>query len=52
MDLRHGINMAVDTIISHLKHRAWMISTPEEITQVKIFLRKEFLLLYRHVYLL
>ncbi|CAL9062740.1 unnamed protein product [Musa banksii] len=34
MDLRHGINMAVDTIISHLKHRAWMISTPEEITQV------------------
>ncbi|RZS11326.1 hypothetical protein BHM03_00042645 [Ensete ventricosum] len=26
MDLRHGINMAVDTVISHLKHRAWMIS--------------------------
>uniref|UniRef100_A0A1D1YZ42 Chaperonin CPN60-like 2, mitochondrial n=1 Tax=Anthurium amnicola TaxID=1678845 RepID=A0A1D1YZ42_9ARAE len=34
MDLRHGINKAVDAVISHLKNRAWMISTPEEITQV------------------
>ncbi|OVA04001.1 Chaperonin Cpn60 [Macleaya cordata] len=34
MDLRHGINMAVDAVISHLKSRALMISTPEEITQV------------------
>ncbi|PIA42945.1 hypothetical protein AQUCO_02000415v1 [Aquilegia coerulea] len=34
MDLRKGINMAVEAIISHLKSRALMISTPEEITQV------------------
>ncbi|XP_031494672.1 chaperonin CPN60-like 2, mitochondrial [Nymphaea colorata] len=34
MDLRHGIKMAVDAVISHLKSKALMISTPEEITQV------------------
>ncbi|KAJ4717879.1 Chaperonin CPN60-like 2, mitochondrial [Melia azedarach] len=34
MDLRSGINMAVDAVISDLKSRAQMISTPEEITQV------------------
>ncbi|XP_008807997.2 chaperonin CPN60-like 2, mitochondrial isoform X1 [Phoenix dactylifera] len=34
MDLRNGINMAVDAVISHLRSKAWMISTPEEITQV------------------
>ncbi|KAJ0985488.1 hypothetical protein J5N97_003844 [Dioscorea zingiberensis] len=34
MDLRNGINMAVDSVISHLKSRTLMISTPEEITQV------------------
>ncbi|XP_043720305.1 chaperonin CPN60-like 2, mitochondrial [Telopea speciosissima] len=34
MDLRHGINMAVDAVLTHLKSRAVMISTPEEITQV------------------
>lgn len=34
MDLRNGINMAVDAVISHVKSKAWMISTPEEITQV------------------
>ncbi|XP_057978459.1 chaperonin CPN60-like 2, mitochondrial [Malania oleifera] len=34
MDLRSGINMAVDAVISELKSRAVMISTPEEITQV------------------
>ncbi|KAF5204785.1 60 kDa chaperonin [Thalictrum thalictroides] len=34
MDLRKGINMAVEAIISHLKSRALMISTPEEIAQV------------------
>ncbi|MQM03227.1 hypothetical protein Taro_036000, partial [Colocasia esculenta] len=34
MDLRRGVNKAVDAVISHLKSRAWMISTPEEITQV------------------
>lgn len=35
MDLRSGINMAVDAVITDLKSRAVMISTPEEITQVK-----------------
>lgn len=35
MDLRSGINMAVDAVIADLKSRAVMISTPEEITQVK-----------------
>ncbi|KAH9619522.1 hypothetical protein KSS87_015010 [Heliosperma pusillum] len=34
MDLRTGINMAVDAVVSNLKSRAVMISTPEEITQV------------------
>ncbi|KAK4840060.1 hypothetical protein QYF36_026983 [Acer negundo] len=34
MDLRSGINMAVDAVISDLKRRAQMISTSEEITQV------------------
>ncbi|KAL2243232.1 UNVERIFIED_CONTAM: Chaperonin CPN60-like 2, mitochondrial [Sesamum indicum] len=34
MDLRKGINMAVDAVIADLKSRALMISTPEEITQV------------------
>ncbi|KAL3824453.1 hypothetical protein ACJIZ3_020482 [Penstemon smallii] len=34
MDLRKGINMAVDAVIEDLKSRAVMISTPEEITQV------------------
>ncbi|KAK9101311.1 hypothetical protein Scep_024741 [Stephania cephalantha] len=34
MDLRQGINMAVDAVISHLKSKAMMICTPEEIVQV------------------
>ncbi|CAO2840195.1 unnamed protein product [Amaranthus hypochondriacus] len=34
MDLRTGINMAVDAVVSNLKSKAVMISTPEEITQV------------------
>ncbi|KAK4427344.1 Chaperonin CPN60-like 2, mitochondrial [Sesamum alatum] len=34
MDLRKGINMAVDAVIADLKSRALMMSTPEEITQV------------------
>ncbi|KAJ8442931.1 hypothetical protein Cgig2_022297 [Carnegiea gigantea] len=34
MDLRTGINLAVDAVVSNLKSRALMISTPEEITQV------------------
>lgn len=34
MDLRSGINMAVNAVVEDLKNRALMISTPEEITQV------------------
>ncbi|OIW17172.1 hypothetical protein TanjilG_18127 [Lupinus angustifolius] len=34
MDLRSGINKAVDAVITDLKSRTLMISTPEEITQV------------------
>ncbi|KAK9069715.1 hypothetical protein SSX86_010109 [Deinandra increscens subsp. villosa] len=34
MDLRSGINMAVNAVIADLKNQALMISTPEEITQV------------------
>ncbi|CAJ1950949.1 unnamed protein product [Sphenostylis stenocarpa] len=34
MDLRNGINKAVHAVITDLKSRALMISTPEEITQV------------------
>ncbi|KAI3763382.1 hypothetical protein L1987_53839 [Smallanthus sonchifolius] len=34
MDLRSGINMAVNAVITDLKNQALMISTPEEITQV------------------
>lgn len=45
MDLRNGINKAVDAAITDLKSRAVMISTPEEITQVQGILKKFFLLL-------
>ncbi|GLT53900.1 hypothetical protein SLA2020_271360 [Shorea laevis] len=34
MDLRRGITMAVDAVVTHLKSRARMISTSEEIAQV------------------
>jgi chaperonin GroEL (HSP60 family) len=37
MDLRRGINMAVDAVISDLKRKASMLSTPEEIKQVMDF---------------
>lgn len=37
MDLRSGIMMAVDSVVSNLKSRARMISTSEEITQVNIY---------------
>lgn len=40
MDLRRGMNLAINAVISHLKSRAWMISTPEEITQVVIKKKK------------
>ena len=40
MDLRIGIKTAVDAVISDLKSKALMISTPEEITQVTGFKRK------------
>lgn len=42
MDLRSGINMAVDAVITDLKSRALMISTPEEITQVMELLGETF----------
>ena len=34
MDLRRGINMAVEAVVEHLKSKAKMISTSEEIAQV------------------
>lgn len=46
MDLRSGINIAVGGVLSDLKKRALMISTPEEITQVHSILWKLFLFLY------
>lgn len=45
MDLRNGINKAVDAVITDLKSRAVMISTPEEITQVLGILKKYSLLI-------
>ena len=36
MDLRRGITMAVDSVVTTLKSRARMISTSEEIAQVLI----------------
>jgi chaperonin GroEL (HSP60 family) len=45
MDLRNGINKAVDAVIKDLKSRAVMISTPEEITQVQGIFKKTFMLL-------
>ena len=38
MDLRSGINMAVDAVLYDLKSKALMISTSEEIKQVMDFL--------------
>lgn len=34
MDLRRGITMAVDAVVTNLKSRAKMIKTPGEIVQV------------------
>ncbi len=34
MDLRRGINAAVEKVLGYLKHHAKMISTTEEIAQV------------------
>jgi hypothetical protein len=34
MDLRRGINLAVEAVVAELKGRATMISTTEEISQV------------------
>ena len=34
MDLRRGINAAVEKVLAYLKHHAKMISTTEEIAQV------------------
>lgn len=38
MDLRRGINLAVDSVVAHLKSQAKMISTSEEIAQVNFLL--------------
>lgn len=38
MDLRRGITMAVDAVVTNLKSRARMISTSEEIAQVCLYL--------------
>ena len=39
MDLRRGITMAVDSVVTNLKSRARMISTSEEIAQVCLVYR-------------
>ncbi len=36
MDLRRGINLAVEHVVAELKRRAKMISTTEEIAQVGV----------------
>lgn len=41
MDLRRGITMAVDTVVTNLKSRARMISTSEEIAQVCVLFSAE-----------
>jgi chaperonin GroEL len=44
MDLRRGINVAVQAVVADLKLRATNISTTEEIAQVRTLLnRKSFL---------
>lgn len=42
MDLRRGINLAVEAVVAHLKSQAKMISTSEEIAQVYLFSFLEF----------
>jgi chaperonin GroEL (HSP60 family) len=37
MDLRNGINKAVNAVTTHLKSNAWKISSLDEINQVRIF---------------
>jgi chaperonin GroEL len=37
MDLRNGINKAINAVTTHLKSKAWKISSPDEINQVRIF---------------
>ncbi|CAM0954236.1 unnamed protein product [Alopecurus aequalis] len=34
MDMRNGMNKAINAVIAHLKSKAWMIDSPEEINQV------------------
>lgn len=41
MDLRRGITMAVDSVVTSLKSRARMISTSEEIAQVCVIFSGE-----------
>ena len=39
MDLRRGITMAVDAVVTNLKSRTRMISTSEEIAQVGLVIQ-------------
>ncbi len=41
MDLQQGINLAVDSVVNHLKGRSRMISSSEEIAQVSILLLED-----------
>lgn len=46
MDLRRGISMAVDSVVTNLKSRARMISTSDEITQVGFWFRSTIIFFY------
>jgi hypothetical protein len=35
MDLRNGMNKSINAITTHLKSKAWKISSPDEINQVR-----------------
>ena len=35
MDMRNGMNKAINAVTAHLKSKAWMIDSPEEINQVR-----------------
>lgn len=45
MDLRRGITMAVDAVVTNLKSRTRMISTSEEIAQVRIIYATDLLMI-------
>lgn len=43
MDLRNGINKAVDAVVTDLKRRALLMNTPEEIIQVLVILKQTYI---------